>query len=167
MPAIAFATLRSSAIAFAVVLAGSTLGCVEQREVRRNETSPIEDGQPMTILTEWHGSQSEREEPDFQVIRDQRAWEQAWDALPTDDSVPEVDFDQQLVLAAWMGQRMTGGYAIRIRDIRPTADGEAFEAILEHREPGPDEFVTQALTAPYHIVVIPRTDKEIRPRVVE
>lgn len=141
--------------AIAVLMLALLSACTQSQPMPHT----ADEGQPMMILTEWHGTNSEQEQADFQVIRSEREWERAWEKVNDESDPPMVDFQQQMVLAAWMGQQRTGGYAIRIREIRETDNG--YEAVIVRREPGPDQIVTQALTSPYHLVVVPRTSRSI------
>ena len=103
-------------------------------------------------------------EPGFEVIRDEASLRQAWGLISPGTDPPAVNFDEHMVIAAWMGQQRTGGHTIELRQIRPAArQSRGYAAVIERHEPGPDEFVTQAITSPYHLAVVPRTEAEIRP----
>jgi hypothetical protein len=52
-----------------------------------------------------------------------------------------------VVLGAFLGERPTGGYGVEIVRI---CDGRI---VVERRSPPEDAIVTQALTAPYHMVL--------------
>lgn len=117
-------------------------------------------GEAVTIVEEWRGQQSEQEEAGLEVIRDEAGWQRVWEQVPGEEEPPEVDFSRHTAIAAWMGSRPTGGYDLRIREVRDESDHLA--VAVEHRQPGPDEALTQALTSPYHIVLIPESDKPIR-----
>jgi hypothetical protein len=57
-----------------------------------------------------------------------------------------------------MGMRLTGGYAVEI------LGAEEHDGILtiryRERSPRPNEFVTQAVTAPFHVRLLPRSDAQ-------
>ena len=74
---------------------------------------------------------------------------------------PVVDFSRDMLVVATMGERRTGGYAIRIIEIIETAD--ALEAHIEAKSPAAGGIVTQALTHPYHIIKLPRSSKPLTP----
>jgi hypothetical protein len=59
-----------------------------------------------------------------------------------------------MVAAVFLGARPTGGYGVEITGTR--RDGDTLVVEFVERRPGPDAIVTQALTAPYHIVTLPR-----------
>lgn len=54
-----------------------------------------------------------------------------------------------------MGQHATGGYALELADPEVRKRDGAWELQLYWREPGPDELVTQALTAPCLVLAVP------------
>lgn len=99
----------------------------------------------------------------YLVIQDSQAWVELWnqhvlflaDPLP----LPEVDFAVNMVVAVFMGEARTGGYALRIYDIVDV--GESIIVKMERTEPGPRCVVPQVLTQPYHIVQIAKADKPI------
>jgi hypothetical protein len=69
--------------------------------------------------------------------------------------LPDVDaevFKTSAVVAVFLGQRSTGGYAIKIE---PTADGGI--SIFEIR-PEPGTMVQQVLSSPYKVVAVPVTE---------
>jgi hypothetical protein len=61
--------------------------------------------------------------------------------------VPKIDFESHVVLGAFLGERPTGGYGVEIRRVCEE------RIVVERRSPPADAMVTQALTAPYHLVV--------------
>ncbi len=90
------------------------------------------------------------------VIRTQQAWASFWneftDNLSSPPDQPNIDFDQQMVIAATMGQRNTGGYTISIDGIFLDND-ELIVRVLETM-PGAGCLTIQAVTAPATAVVL-------------
>jgi hypothetical protein len=72
---------------------------------------------------------------------------------------PEVDFSANTVIAVFMGEASTGGYALRIYDIVETESSVIVK--MEKTEPGPTCIVPQVLTQPYHMVQIAKTEKPV------
>ena len=68
--------------------------------------------------------------------------------------VPLVNFNEKTVIAVFMGQKNTGGYSIGIESV--TIKDNAAE--VQVKETHPDGMVTMALTNPYCIAVLPKTD---------
>lgn len=72
-------------------------------------------------------------------------------------NVPTVDFSQNNVVAIFMGQKNTGGYSIGVRKVTI----EDNTATINTVETKPEGMATMALTAPYCIVVVAKTDKVV------
>ncbi len=88
------------------------------------------------------------------VVRDRESWLALWDEIvgartPRPDP-PVVDFGNEMVIFAAMGQRGSGGHSIAIEDVRP--DDGGLTVVVRETAPGSGCFVTQALTAPVSAV---------------
>jgi hypothetical protein len=93
------------------------------------------------------------------VIRDEQGFQDIWQQIDDVSGLPEIDFENNMVIAVFMGERPTGGYGIEIESIDEYPD--RITVNIAETEPGPDELTTQALTYPYHIVTTENTDKEV------
>ena len=97
------------------------------------------------------------------VIDDRKGWVDFWSELyanivPRPDP-PSIDFDKYVVVAATMGQRRTGGSAIRIEGIWQV--GDQSRVLVIETSPGALCVTIQALTAPATVVVVPRPLGEV------
>jgi hypothetical protein len=102
------------------------------------------------------------------VITNQPEWVELWrqhtaQKIPPPPP-PEIDFAKESVLFVSAGRKNTGGYAIEITGLK--AAGKATEVTVATREPKPGGFNIQALTAPYHIVVVPKLEGDVKFQVV-
>ena len=70
----------------------------------------------------------------------------------------EPDFSKYTVIAVFQGQQPTGGYSIEINKVKETRD--KIQVYIIETFPDPNDVVTQALTSPYHIITIAKTNKE-------
>ena len=86
------------------------------------------------------------------VIRDANAWEQLWAQVGSGDR-PDVDFTQNVVIAAASGARPTGGHEIAVASASAT-DGQLTIEVVE-TSPGPNCVTTGGATQPVDVVVIP------------
>ncbi len=97
------------------------------------------------------------------VIQDSQAWVDLWNQhmlfMIEPMPVPEVDFAENMVVAVFMGEVNTGGYALHIFEVVET--GSSVVVKMERVEPGPRCIVPQVLTQPYHMVQIARTEKPV------
>ena len=101
------------------------------------------------------------------VIRDAAAWANFWRRVHSNSgeapALPAVDFAGEMVLAAAMGTRATGGYTIHIDSARIA--GEAIEVFVRSVSPGPTCGTTAAITEPVAAVATTRSD--LPPRFIE
>lgn len=69
-------------------------------------------------------------------------------------------FGDYLYILVTYGPKPTGGYAVTVTDV--LAGPEAITVEVEFKKPGPDENVTQAVTYPYDLVLVPATGLPVR-----
>jgi len=108
------------------------------------------------IKGEWKGYHCGYAEAARLVIKTEDRWKEVWGKvhllrLPQQD-LPKIDFQKELVIAVFMGERKSGGYEIEIRKIIKTEKEIVVE--VEEKEPSPESLQSMALTQPYHIVVV-------------
>ncbi|CAN5457257.1 hypothetical protein BH10BAC5_BH10BAC5_10110 [soil metagenome] len=73
---------------------------------------------------------------------------------------PAIDFSKYIVIAVFQGTKNNGGYSIKIEKIRYEEDGNVKVTVIE-TSPGRNCVTTDAITHPYYIVKIPKTDEKI------
>ena len=92
-----------------------------------------------------------------EIVRDQQAWEALWAELTgRSDPPPAVDFATEMVVVVGVGVRPSGGYSVSIDSVREVGGVTAVE--YTETQPGPRCVVTLALTHPYTVVRVPRTE---------
>lgn len=74
------------------------------------------------------------------------------DALSREIGARVPDAGEGTYLAAYWGEKPTGGYSLAVRSARLRAERATVELALE--EPPPEAMVTQALTYPYAVAVV-------------
>ena len=116
-------------------------------------TSPADSVVPFTTID--RGTQSGIREPLHAVVRTLDDWAALWRRHGT-GTPPRIDFAADMVVAVFAGARPTGGYTVEIIEV-VLAERELRVGYRE-RTPPPGALVTQALTAPFHIVRLPRSD---------
>ncbi len=98
------------------------------------------------------------------IFRDKDDYLAFWELLHGNDQsakrAPFVNFARDHVVAVVSGVKATGGYDIYIRDIVEEVEERVIETVVV--SPKNDCVLTQALTNPYHIVVVKKTDKPLR-----
>lgn len=105
---------------------------------------------------------SQKEHKKQYIVKREQEWQEVWDiahanVLPK-PTLPEVDFETYIVLAVFQGNFPTGGYDVSVEKILVE---ESVLVNTRETSPAVNCIVTQALTAPYQIIKIPKTEKEI------
>ncbi len=116
-----------------------------------------------TIPVKWSDFGGQCTEAQY-VIHTREVWEELWPTLQAHHAhdlskLPEIDFDTEMVIAAFMGSCNTGGYSIRVDQVLENT--ERLKVIVRKRTPPPWGLVTQAFTCPIHLVKLPRSDKPV------
>ena len=94
------------------------------------------------------------------VARNNAEWDSAWKrhvSVETNPAPPPaIDFNKQIVVAVFLGEKPTGGYDVEVIRVEQS-DGEL---VIHYREksPLPGGIVIQALTQPFHIIQVARDD---------
>lgn len=98
------------------------------------------------------------------VIRDAAEWELYWAKIVAQVSpsppVPQVDFDRQVVVAAAMGQRPSGGFTIAVDAV--FLKSGTVHVVVKSVAPGRNCGVASVMTAPVVAVTIDRVEAPVR-----
>jgi hypothetical protein len=120
---------------------------------------PEKEGGMRTIAK---GAFSGVQEAGEMVITNKMQWEELWKKtskkIPPDPA-PEIDFEKESVLFASLGRKNTGGYGITIKNVERS--GNSIVVHLEQKEPAKGAMTIQALTAPFHIVAVPKIEGKV------
>jgi hypothetical protein len=114
--------------------------------------------QQLAFTTVAQGESSRVQEPRTVVARTADEFAALW-KTHAEGTPPKVDFAKSIVAGVFLGMRPTAGYGVRISNVRKTADGALVE--YSERAPGPDTMTAQVLTAPFHLVAIPREIRSV------
>jgi hypothetical protein len=99
-------------------------------------------------------------EPGTAIARDAEAYAKLLTGPFPNGKAPEVDFSREMVLAAFLGTKPTGGYGIGVSAVQEEPEG--LRVRLTVSSPTPGLGVTQASTRPFVLVAVPRSDKPVR-----
>ncbi|MDO8459746.1 MAG: protease complex subunit PrcB family protein [Nanoarchaeota archaeon] len=84
--------------------------------------------------------------------------EEEWKKIFSNEPVPSgIDFNKEMIIVVFQGQKSTGGYSINVDKIIEQKD--SINIYLTETSPGEGCIVTQAFTSPYQIVKIAKTGK--------
>lgn len=99
------------------------------------------------------------EEKSLQVIQEAAQWESLWGQITSitmpAPPLPQVDFEQQMVIAYFLGTQNSGGHAIEIGKVEVNQNVLTVE--VTHTSAGKNCMLTSALTQPYCLVAVPKT----------
>jgi len=97
------------------------------------------------------GSYAKREMtvPKMTVARDAVTLRNLWN----NGEPPVIDFKKQTVVFLYAGQKMTGGYSIKVKSVKKRGKETVIDAPIE--EPPSGGAVTQAITHPFTVLAIP------------
>ncbi|MES3035586.1 MAG: protease complex subunit PrcB family protein [Gemmatimonadota bacterium] len=108
-------------------------------------------GQPLTASSGLTAAQRT-------VIRDEVAWRAAWVSiwqnLSPQPELPAVDFAQEMIVVAALGERGSGGFSIVIDSASRTPTGAT--VVVHVTSPGANCMNTMAITAPVDVARVPR-----------
>ncbi len=97
------------------------------------------------------------------VVRSQNDWAALWSRHMRTQIAPPppppVDFSRDMVAALFMGERPIAGYAIEVTRVERTDAGLSVH--YRTTRPDPSAMQAQALTQPFHLVELPRTDAPV------
>jgi hypothetical protein len=111
---------------------------------------------PLSIATVEKGDRSGIRGPLQTVIRNQDEWKALWKRHSSTDTnpppAPIIDFDREIVVGIFLGEKRTGGYEVEI--VRAERRDSSLYFYYREESPPPGAMVTQALTQPFHLVKI-------------
>ena len=115
------------------------------------------------FVTIGRGVSSGITEQPFVTIRTSDEWLDLWrrHSATTVSSLaaPAIDFAREMVIALFLGQRSTGGFAIEV--VRVERVGGGVRVVYRETPPPRGGMVPQILTQPYHIIKLQRSDEEV------
>ena len=98
------------------------------------------------------------------VIKDAGAWSALWQRIYATQTpvppLPDVDFNTQMVVAAALGSKPTGGYDVLLTEAARDTGGIVIA--VRAASPGAHCFVTLALTQPVDIARLVKTGGDVR-----
>ncbi len=98
------------------------------------------------------------------VIRDPVAWSSLWQQIHATETpvppLPDVDFAREMIVAASLGTRSSGGYDVLLAGA--VEDSTGLEISVTETSPGSTCVTTQALTQPIDLARTARRDGPVR-----
>ncbi len=141
--------MRTGALRFILSLAILLNGCVSDR-----------GSIPVAMRRLDKGTQSGVIESRQLVIQDNAGWEKLWgdhkSGIQPSQPLPEIDFSREMVIFVALGQQFTGGTSVEIDRVENS--GRDLKILVRQRVPPDGSMVTQALTSPFDIVAVPKSN---------
>jgi hypothetical protein len=87
-------------------------------------------------------------------IVDESGWNALWREHAPEKPKPAVDFSREMIVAVFLGTRLSAGFGVEITGYR----GDGGRIVVEYREtmPSPGAITAQVIVTPYHIAAMPR-----------
>lgn len=117
-------------------------------------------GAPAPLETVARDGMSRIDEPRESTVRTAQEWAALWKAHAGEAAAPRVDFAKKMVLAVFLGSRPSSGFAVEITATR--ADGDGLVVQWRERRPDADTMTAQVMTAPAHMVAVPKVAGPIK-----
>jgi len=106
----------------------------------------------------WNGNYGGSDEASEMVIMTPGGWERLLAWIEEEPPVSlRFDDSKDMAVAIFLGTRLTGGYRIVLLSVKE----EAGVYVVNYMESEPGGLVTQALTTPYMITLLPKTDMKV------
>ena len=105
-------------------------------------------------LPQWRGQYEGDSEFSILIIKTQGLWDLVWSRL--NRPVPQtLDESREMAVFITVGKRPTGGFIPRV--VSATVQDEKLVVIYTDGKPSPKTFVTQAITKPWVVALVPKT----------
>ncbi len=105
------------------------------------------------LKTLAESSNGEFTKPFIFVARTKETYAQMQEMAENLPSATEIDFNKSAVVAAFAGTKNTGGYSVEIKE-------SGGKISVKVASPPPDAMVTEALTMPFKIVLVPLEEQQ-------
>jgi hypothetical protein len=88
------------------------------------------------------------------VVRTPAEWQTLWKFHGRTEKLPEIDFNTRTVVGVFLGTKPSTGHQVEIVGVRTEGD----TLIVEYRQQQPARGIisAQILTAPFHLISVPR-----------
>ena len=115
-------------------------------------------------LLQWRGQYEGGTEFFAQIITTQERWSRIW-GMVNKAEPQKLDADREMAVFIEIGKRSTGGYRAAVLSAT-VVDGKL---VVEYTDgkPSPDAYVTQAITQPWVIAIVPKSSLPVVYKNVE
>jgi len=107
------------------------------------------------VVAQWSGQQGGTQSAGDRILRTAEEWQRVWQQVRREPP-RSPDLAREIGIAVFLGERATGGYTVEVVDAQ--VQGENYVVTFRETSPGPGDMTTQALTAPWAIALVNRSD---------
>ena len=127
----------------------------------QEEASEEEEGETQTMPTVNYevlldGTYSGITNPLQKVITNKEEWQELWkkhiSVIVPQPPVPEVDFDNYVVVAIYAGEKKNSGYQVKVKEVLPVGDNVTIRYKLI--EPPANSFTLQVIIQPFVLLKV-------------
>jgi PrcB C-terminal len=94
------------------------------------------------------------------TVRTDAEWNALWKDHAPAATMPAVDFTSDMVVGIFLGSKPSSGHGVEIVAVRSEEKDLVVEYV--HKQPARGTMAAQVLTAPYHLVSVPRHAGSVR-----
>jgi PrcB C-terminal len=153
-------TLRRLAVAVVIATASGSTRAVAQHDLR---SAPVAVSRLRESPTAF-SSYANLRDPIRTVIRDSTTWRRFWERINRPfvppPALPSIDFDREMIVAAGLGTRPSGGYDVVIEGAEQ--DSAGVQISVRVATPATGCPVSAVTTQPIDLARIPATDQPVR-----
>lgn len=124
----------------------------------RPDLRSVKQPQILAMNTVDQGFYSGIEDAVSKAVTTSEEWEAFWGRHAATHfpppAIPAIDFEKDMVLCAFLGTKSSGGWSIKIKSVERKAD--QLRVLCEFEQPKCQ--ATMALTQPFHMVTVAKTD---------
>lgn len=124
-------------------------------------TKQVKEPQKVTFETLLEGSHGGYRDGEFIIINNnkdlKRIYTQINKIRKPGFPIPKIDFNKELVIALFLGEKPSGGYSIYVSSIEETKN--EFHVFI--KESTPEGMVATVMTQPFYFCKISRIEKKI------
>jgi len=147
---------------FCVLLLAFLLGCNSSKNINTSMDKNYEYTQISfeTLVEDQTGGYVKEE---IRVISDHKSLLEVYNFVnrirKPGFPIPTIDFSKETVIAVFMGEKTSGGYAVSVESVKE--EGENIIVQIKEIKPDPKDMVTMVITQPFCFVKINRVVKEV------
>lgn len=110
------------------------------------------------VFQQWPGYYGDWRTPHATVALTQLQWERLWSSVRKEPP-RNLNLATEMGVIVHIGERPTGGYAVEV--VRTYVENDRFVVEFTEIRPPPHSGTTQALTQPWVIAIVPRSELRV------